>query len=460
MPKANLKTLQTAVLWVTITFGFFQTVDAQQRPNWLNDYPANPLYYTGVGGIDKNESETDYQAKARDLALSELISQIEVNVSSVTETLEKEINGNYENSFSAMIQLQARKTIEDYEIVDSWENNKEYWVYLRLSKEQYKIRLQEKIERAQEQAYNAFLDGEQAFEQGNYASALAFFVRGLADVSPYLDRLSAVEHNGEQVNLFGKLRSSIQSSIDRITIAETTGPEVVRIAQPASLPFSAKVVSKMETKPMDGLPFHFEFLRGDGVMEKEVVTAADGVAQTRLTKLLAEDKLQIVTARLMLKDFLNEEASNEFLVSLLNSFTVPETRFVFRAGGRPVFLELNETYLGEQKQTNYIQPVLKNYFNENNYVFTDDMGEAELFVELEAHAKQGSETSGFYSVFLDYKVSITSLMSGEEIATYSLSNIKGVSISYEKAAASAYKTAIDSLEAHLIPRLFSQLDNK
>ncbi len=460
MPKANPKTLPVAVLWVTITFGLFQTLHAQQRPVWLNDYPANPLYYTGVAGTEKQESPTDYQAKARDLALSELISQIEVNVSSNTETLEKEINGQYENSFSAMIQLQASKTIEDYEIVDSWENEKEYWVYLRLSKQQYQSRLLQKIELAQEQSYKAFLDGQQAFDQRNYASALSLFIKGLGDVSPYLDRLTPIAHNGEQINLFAEHRSRVQATLNQITIDGTSGPDIVRIGQPAAVPFSVKVVSSNDRIPQEGIPFHFSFIKGDGEMENTVTTSSDGVAGTQLSKLLSEEKLQIVMARLALQDYLNEEVSNAFLINLLNSFTVPETRFVFRVSGRPVYLELNETYLGEEKQTNYIQPVLKNHFNEKNFVFTEDMGEAELYVDLQSNTKKGSETSGFYSVFLDFRITITSLMSGEEIATYSLSDIKGVSITYEKAAANAYQAAIDSLEANLIPRLFSELDKK
>ena len=124
------------VLWVTITGWISPTVNAQEKPIWLNEYPADPRYYIGIGSASKADDPA-YQQSARESALAELISQIEVNVSSVSELLEQEQNGNYENVFSAFTQTQARKTIEDFEIVDSFDDGSEFWMYIRLSKSDY-----------------------------------------------------------------------------------------------------------------------------------------------------------------------------------------------------------------------------------------------------------------------------------------------------------------------------------
>jgi hypothetical protein len=461
MADVKLKSLLAAVLWVTITFGAIQTANAQQKPEWLTKYPANPLYYIGVAGIEKeNTNDTEYQSKARELALSQLISQIEVNVSSVTKTMEEELDGDYSSSFSSLVELQAQRTIEDYEVVDTWESGAEYWVYLRLSKQQYQQRLQEKIELATEQAYETYKSALENQQAQNTGSALSLLVKALGDISPYIDQMPAVEHQGAEINLFSELRSEIQSNVDQIQFGETSGPEMVRIGQPADQPFSVEVVDQEKEKAMDGVPVSFQFMRGDGELENTVFTNASGVAKAQLSKLLAEDKLQIVTAKIDLIQYLSEDVSNEFLSNLMNSFNAPETRFVFKVSGRPVYLDMSESYLGEDKETEYFQPVLKNIFTERSFVFTDDLSEAELYLELKVNAQKGSETQGFYSVFLDYQITATNLSTGEEIASYSMADVKGVSITYEKAAATAYETALDSLQANMIPKLFEQLHKK
>lgn len=456
----NLQML-TLVLWVTITFGLFQTANAQQKPDWLQNHPADPLFYIGIAGIDKeNPNDMQYQSKARDLALSNLISQIEVNVASVTKSLEEEVDGEYSSSFSALVELQAQRTIEDFEVVDTWENGKEYWVYLRLSKQQYKQRLQQKIELAKVEAYFAYTMGLQHLEHQNYGNALSQFVSGMGDISPYIDQMPPVDHEGREINLFAELRSHIQTTIRLFQLKAISGPDLVRIGQPAEQPFTVKILHSASNTPLKGVPITFSFLRGDGELEQQVSSDANGMASSQLSKLVAEDKLQIITAKADLIRYLSEEVTNEFLVNLMGSFNAPETRFVFNVSGRPVFLKHSEMYLGDQRVTEFFQPVLKNEFTERNFVFTDDLSEAELYLELNINAKKGSETQGFFSVFLDYQITATSLATGEEIAAYSLANVKGVSISYEKAAATSYQTGLDSLRANLIPKLFAQLDKK
>ncbi len=454
--KTNQRYLYV-VLWVTIAFGSLQTTNAQQKPDWLLNYPSDPLFYYGVGGIEKADGDTEFQSKAREIALGELISQIEVNVASTTNTSEMEVNGEYGNSFSQLIQLQAQKTIEDFEVVDSWQNEKEFWIMIRLSKQKYLQRLREKMMLASSQAVTALRDGNAAFDEKNYSTALSSYVRAVADISPYLDQLPDAVFEDESINLFSTLRSRIQNSIDKLEVSSSEGPEDVRIGKAADQPFSVKVVNESGS-PVNGIPFKFHFTRGEGELERSSNTNQNGEARSQLSKLTGDDKLQIVMAELNLISFLPEENKNEFMQNLLGSFSGLSARFIIRASGVPVYLEYSETFLGEQKSPNYIQPVLTQLFNEESYVFTDELNDAELYIELETSAREGSETYGLYSAFVEYKITATSLISGEEVATYSVVDIKGISDSYEKAAAKAYEVGVDSLKANLRTKLISQIE--
>jgi hypothetical protein len=454
--KSNQRSL-FVVLWVTITFGSFQTINAQQKPDWLLNYPADPLYYYGVGGINKAKNDTEFQSKAREIALGELISQIEVNVASTTNTSEMEVNGEYENSFSQLIQLQAQKTIEDFEVVDSWQNEEEFWIMIRLSKQKYQQRLQEKMDLAQSQALTALRDGDSAFEAGNFGTALSSYTRALGDISPYIDRLPEITYGDKTATLFSVLRSNVQQVINQLQVSSTDGPEEVRIGKSGEQPFLL-TVENQEGAPVAGIPFQFQFSRGEGDLDQFSVTGQNGEARSLLSKLVADDKLQIISATLHLNSFLPEEVRNEFMNNLFGSFNALSARYVIKAQGIPVYLEYAEQFLGEEKTTNYIQPVLKQFFNQENYVFTDAMNAAELYIELETSAREGSETYGIYSAFVDYKITVTSLLSGEEVATYSVADVKGISDSYEKAAAKAYEVGVDSLKANIITKLISQIE--
>lgn len=444
------------VLWVTITFGAIQTANAQQKPDWLKNHPANPLFYVGIDGVSKS-AEPDYQATALKIALNNLISQIEVNVSGSTKSLIEETNGDHEEFFSTMVETQAQKTIEDYEVVDVWENKDEYWIYLRLSKQLYKTRLQEKIALASKQALTAYIEGRNSYQKGEFATALSMFVTGLGDVAPYIDRLGDVQHEGKAINLFAELRSSIQLALDELSISPLPGPEEVRIGGPAETPFPVQVKTKKSGMLVEGLPFQFTFIRGEGELVNPVYSDEQGIANGQLSKLISREKMQIISAGIALSDFLTEEQDNEFIKRILNSLNSPSQRFVFKANGVPAFLEYEETFLGNETISNYLQPVFKNHFTEAGYTFIDEMSNAELYIEMNTKTRQGSENYGIYSAFLDYRIQITSLLTGEEIAMFSQTDIKGLSDSYEKAAAKAFESGIDSLQNNIMPRLISEI---
>ena len=48
-------------------------------------------------------------------------------------------------------------------------------------------------------------------------------------------------------------------------------------------------------------------------------------------------------------------------------------------------------------------------------------------------------------------------MTGEEVASYSVTDIKGMSDSYEKAGAKAFETGVSQLEDEIIPKIIAQI---
>ncbi|MEX1013713.1 MAG: LPP20 family lipoprotein [Candidatus Paceibacterota bacterium] len=448
------------VLWVSFALGGIQALQAQQKPTWLDNYPADSRYYIGIGGTVKTQTQpdTDYQKRAVDNALGDLISQIEVNVSNETLVLEQELNGEVSDFFRSLTQTQARNVIEGYEIVDTWAGDAEYWVYLRLSKQQYEARLQQKVDLAQQQAYSTFKNGDAAFDAGNYLLALDLYTKGIADLIPYVDRIREISHQGRSINLFAELRTKIQTALNELRFTDASGPEMTQIGKAATTPFTLSVVTTAG-KLVERVPVEFVFVRGAGEINGPVHTNSQGVATARLAKVLATDKLQIVKAQVTLGTFLTPEQQNSFTQAILDGFNSPSVEYMLRVSRVPVYMEHYEIFLGEQKISDYIEPVLKNTLTEAGYTYVDHAGEAEFFIEVEAATHKGSETHGLYTAFLDYHISVTSLTTGKEIAAYAINNIKGVSDTYQKAAEKALQAGADSLQTNLVARLVQRLQN-
>jgi len=443
------------VLWVTITGWIAPTANAQEKPDWLNEYPADPRYYIGVGSALKSDGGT-YQQIARENALAELISQIEVNVSSTMELLEQEQSGNYENFFSAFTQTQARKTIEDYEIEDAYDDGEEYWMYIRLAKRDYERRLQEKMRIAKSKATTALIDGRDALANGEIEQALSSFANGLTDIAPYIDRPMNTEINGETVDLFAELRTAVREVVAKYRITESNGPSTGQVGKAGESPFSLRLEYKESGAPVEGVPIGFRFLRGGGDFSPPVLSNSNGEVTSELRKITAPDAMQIVTGGIAFSAYSDDE-STEFLTQLFDGVNAPNARYVLRVSGVPIYLEYSESFLGRNETSNYLQPVIKELMNEAGYTFISELADAELYLTVDADTRQGSETYGIFSAFISYRITVTNMITGQEEATYSATDIKGLSDSYKKAAAKAFEAALEQLQSDILPNLIKQI---
>jgi len=127
--KASIKLLFVCLI-------FISSINAKE-PDWKIKKPLVNNYFIGIAGIEKAKFGTDYKSLAKNLALNDLSSEITVSINAEVSNKIKEINNNVEQEFTSYVKANTKADLEDYELVDSWENENEYWVFYRLSKEVY-----------------------------------------------------------------------------------------------------------------------------------------------------------------------------------------------------------------------------------------------------------------------------------------------------------------------------------
>ena len=445
------------VLWVAITMGFAPDGMAQSKPEWLLNRPTDPSYYIGIGGVVKSEHEVDYVAKAREQAQADLVSQIEVTVSASQFSKVTETESSVEELFENAVRSQAQATIENVELVDTYESGDQYWVYLKLSRAKYAARLAEKVLIAKTSGLTSYQKGRAQYEAGNYPNALSLLMNGFGDVAPYVDRLDDVRDGDRTINLFSELRSLIQLTLDQMRIRNPSGPKEATIGQKGDSPFEVTVLGKDSDKPLEGLPVSYRFIRGGGEITSPVITGIDGKCTALLSKLTGKEKLQILVAEIGLMDMLSESQRTAFTEGLIAGFTIPNHRFVLKVAGQPIYLDYSEDFLGRNEDSGYLKPILTSHFSNEGFSFVEDPSAAELMLEVSVKTKKSSEMYGQYTSRVSLTLGMTSLVTGEAFATESLNDVKGIQLSYERAAAKAFETVQDSLERGMLPRLITRI---
>jgi hypothetical protein len=125
---------------IIILLGFHYVATAQQAPHWVQSRPMDPSSYIGIGVASK--SNPNYAQEARDQALTDIAHQISVSISSENSLQEREDNEVYSRQFTSTTRSETSLDLEFYEVIDTFNGEDEYHVFLKLNKEQYAKSLQ------------------------------------------------------------------------------------------------------------------------------------------------------------------------------------------------------------------------------------------------------------------------------------------------------------------------------
>ena len=153
-------------------------------------------HYIGIGLADKNKYPTEYIKIAQKNALQNLISQIKVNISSqsLMFRLQKELE--LKQDINSFIKVKSEDIIEGYELIDTYTNGNEYWVYYKLDKEHYKKIKNQKINSATEKS-KVFI--QKALKSSNLKEKYISFISALNELEPYFNESIITELYGNRL---------------------------------------------------------------------------------------------------------------------------------------------------------------------------------------------------------------------------------------------------------------------
>ncbi len=421
------------------------------KPSWLRDQPYRDGYYTGIGHSIKDGSNNYIQA-AKKSALDDLVSQIKVNVASTSILSFFETDQKIREDYEQIIKTTAADEIQEFELVDAWEDPTNYWVYYQLSISRYHQIKEEQKRNATLLAKDYYLKGVEAETAGHRLQAVSFYFQAFRSIEKYLGEAIRTTVGDREVLLVNEIYASIQNILRKINLNVSPSEVIVnrRLAQ-SQIDVVAKATFEDGT-PAVALPLAASFEKGSGDIFPEYTANDQGEARVLITRISAVDNEQRVGVRVNI-DALSGTSSSPVYSLIAKTLNVPTAQVLLKVQRPLVFLTSEEKSLGYVKSSEQISNKLKNLLVNNGFEFTNNKNAADLWFDIRADSEKGSVSGSIYITYLTGVIKVMAVKEGKEIYATTLDRVKGYGLDYDRSSVDAYNKALDALEGERLKEI-------
>jgi len=429
--------------------------DSTLMPLWLQERPVSSSDYVGIGL--GNKRGTDYQETAKKNALNDLASEISVTIegNSLLYTLDRRYK--FEEEFTATIQATTSELLEGYELVDSWANDKEYWVYYRLNKAKHAELKAVRKERAIASAKDLHRRAEESLKAGNIREAFEGNVRALLAMKDHWNEEDKTEFEGENILLGNHLYSRLQDLAANIKVNTLPARVVLDLTNgfQKEVRLEATYVDTELNVGLNQLPLLIESPRNGRIHRMRKTTGQDGETFFWVKDVDLEEKHEVCLT-VDMEAMIGTEIDDPFVSPLLNSLTAVTAHVPVEFQLPTIFMKANERNYDRPLEVLGIASVLRQELTERGFVFTSEHN-ADLHLTLNANTRKGNVLKDFHTAYLDLEIVFEKVTSGEVIHHTAEKNIKGVQLNWRKAGEEAFRKGGEELKKRIMADLIDSL---
>lgn len=432
-----------------------QTETTPPPPSWVSSRPISSTYYVGIGLAQKTPG-VNHQRMAKENALSDLASEIEVNVNSnsLLYTLEREYK--FEQEFRETIKTQTNLDLEDFEIVDSWEDQNAYWVYYRLNKATYKAKQEKKKETAKDLGLDFLSKAESAENSGQFATSADHYLRGIQALEEFANEDLKVNYAGREIFLANELFIGLNQLL--------TSPQL-KLEDEIILSFqnrfqtksSLLVTSNDGTQPYESVPIVYEYFGIYGRNKSRLATNADGRIEIQVSEVDKERTQNAVDISIDSESIFEPYQSDKFMKELTQSIRPKRVQEPIKYIPPTVYISSTEKNLGREMDSEPIKSAVMNSLQRRDIRFANSPRAADMSIKIDANTKKSGEAQGFSTCFLEIDLQLVDNASGEKRYQVTNTNVKGVDLDYNKAGLKAYKNLTRNIESELMRKLVNDI---
>ena len=408
------------LLFILVISWFCFQLSGQQtnRPDWVKQHPVSGLSYIGIGMAEI--SEGDYQQKAKQNALSDLVSEIQVVIAanSLLNTLEDD--GNVKQIFAESIRTEARAEIENFRLVDSWRSDNEYWVYYELNKDDYAALVEARRQKAIRNGFDFWYKGHITLQQGDLMTAIELFSNGMEAIRPVLNQELFCSYEGKTINLATELYAALAGVFDGITIV--LNPVTVSVTPFQGIREPIAIGVYRNGNPLRNIRLKAEFVSGAGDLSSMSPTNESGVAALYVRNITSKQAQQEIGISLI---------DDVFSLFRKGSYAALFKQMLSSLPGATLTVNTAQTQTSAyvrsaQSDIEAVERTVKSLLNNHFFNVVASPSEADIIVTLDNKCRKGNTVPGelynFIEFFSTLGIKIENNRTGQTMLNYSIND--------------------------------------
>jgi hypothetical protein len=414
-------------------------------PEWVKEYPVSETHYTGIGIADRSTHPLDYIKIAQQNALQNLMSQIKVTISSQSVFLQMERENGYEEDFKSNIEVKAKEILEGYELVSTYTQSNEYWVYYQLSKQKYhetrNARIQEAIEESK------YFLNKAVLYSTPYKDKYIYYVQAMAKLEPYLSEPLLTEFDRENVYLGSEIIARFRSYVDDYQLYCVSKKISAMIGNTVS---KIDLAVEYEGNRLSNIPL----MAVSADLELKDIsknTNENGVFTTSVPKIKSTQAVQKIEAGINFQEWLDEGTKSEFIQKLFKSVKTHQITIPIYVYTPTVFVSSEEKHFNIDKKESELRFAAESALTKMGFTPVGNKNEAQLIMNISADTQKGREIKNqkMFTAFLNMSVQVKDLQ-GRIVFSDNITKLKGIQLDFNQADLNAYQLAKDEISNSII----------
>jgi LPP20 lipoprotein len=400
-----------------------------------------------------------HQESAKKTALNDLASEISVRVEGNSLLFTLDQKNSFDETFTSTVNTRTSEQLEGYELVDTWQNDQEYWVYYQLNKSEHARIKAERKRKAIAQATDGYQRAQQSLVQGDLKGAFDQDLRALIAMKEYWGESDLVTLGGKEVPMANELFADLQRLTNGVRLSAL--PERCDLSYAnrfkREMLFSAAFKEGTVDRDLIQLPLITSYPGTSGKVTESKNTDTEGRVRTSVQHVELDHVGVELLIRLNVDELVSKDLDPVFTKPLLASLTIPELHVPIDRVMPKVFVQATETNMGQAVSEAGVALGLKEELSNKGFRFVNKASDADLVLELKSSTRQGGEASGFFTAFLDVAYTFRDRRSDEVVAEGGKQGVKGIQLDYTKAGMDAYKKAGQELRKGLATTMINAL---
>ena len=354
-----------------------------QQPAWVSSHPTDANAYIGIGFAPVKDA--DYIQKATQNALNDIALQIATRMESNSFMHTVDIDGKSRELFEEKIKGSVVSYLEGQKLVDSYQNERNYYVYYSLDKAAYERTIQKHKRTAITTGLDYYNKAQQALDANSLVTAVQLLGKGLEAVSPWLFLDLSTTVDGRRFDVPAELYSAYLQVFDGLTITVNLLNVEGEAFKPIKTPI-AGCLSKNGTV-VQNVKLKAEFVVGAGKITPPVATDYNGTSEFYVTNITSKASVQEI--RISIDDSFIEDLPASYR-QLIKSQSWPSAKTTITLAPQQVTAYLNVSNSDLASCEKQIASILGN----QHFTLIEDPDNATLFIDLSTTLELGGVVAG------------------------------------------------------------------